>query len=85
MFNSTLQFFVGTHSILSTHRVHGVTAEWCFGSVVQWYHGTGVILPFPHPLKLLCQRCYLSLRRVQFFATSCYWCDMLQDLGYRHS
>lgn len=65
--------------ILRTHRVQGVTAALCFVS------GSGFTLPFPRPLKLLCQRCYLSLRRVQFLATPCYWCEMLQDLGYHRS
>ena len=49
--------------------------------MVQWYHGSEVLIPFPQPLKLICQQCYLSIRRVPFITTPCYWCDLLQDLG----
>ena len=76
-------FFVDSHVILSTHRVHGTSAAWCFcGSIVQWYTGTGVALPYPNPLKLLCCRCFLNFRRVHDLAFPCYWCEMLQDMGY---
>ena len=79
-----LIFFVDSHAILSTHRVHGTSAAWCFcGSIVQWYTGPGVPLPpFPRPLKLLCCRCFLNFRRVHDLAFPCYWCEMLQDMGY---
>ena len=50
--------------------------------MVQWYHGSEVLVPFPQPLKLICQQRYLNLRYVTHVTTSCYWCDMLQDLGY---
>ena len=80
---SLLIFFVDSHTILSTHRVHGTSAAWCFlGSIVQWYTGSGVPLPFPSPLKLLCCRCYLNFRRARDLHTPCYWCEMLQDMGY---
>ena len=49
---------------------------------MQCYTGSGVSPPFPRPIKLLCCRCYLSFRRVQELNTPCYWCEMLQDLGY---
>ena len=49
---------------------------------MQWYTGPGVVLPFPRQLQLLCQRCYLNVRRVKFLTATCYWCEMLQDLGY---
>ena len=76
-------FFVDSHAILSTHRVHGTSAAWCFcGSIVQWYTGTGVSLPCPSPLKLLCCRCYLNFRRVRDLHVPCYWCEMLQGMGY---
>ena len=77
-------FFVDSHAILSTHRVHGTSAAWCFlGSIVQWYTGSGVPLPpFPRPLKLLCCRCFLNFRNVHDLAFPCYWCEMLQDMGY---
>ena len=40
---ANLIFFVDSHSILSTHRVHGTSAAWCsIGSIVQWYTGSGV-------------------------------------------
>ena len=81
MCNSPLSFISGSHLILRTHRVHGTTSEWCFGSIVQWYHGSGGSIPLPHPLQLLCCRCHLNLRRVKFLTTPCYWCDLLQDLG----
>ena len=78
-----LIFFVDTHTILSTHRVHGTSAAWCFlGSIVQWYTGSGVPLPFPSPLKLLCCRCYLNFRRASDLHLPCYWCEMLQGMGY---
>ena len=78
-----LIFFADSHAILSTHRVHGTSAAWCFcGSIVQWYTGTGVALPYPNPLKLLCCRCFLNFRRVHDLAFPCYWCEMLQDMGY---
>ena len=78
-----LQFFVDSHTILSTHRVHGTSAAWCFlGSIVQWYTGSGVPLPFPRPVKLLCCRCYLNFRRARDLHVPCYWCEMLQGMGY---
>ena len=78
-----LIFFVDSHAILSTHRVHGTSAAWCFcGSIVQWYTGTGVSLPCPSPLKLLCCHCYLNFRRVRDLHVPCYWCEMLQGMGY---
>ena len=78
-----LIFFVDSHAILSTHRVHGTSAAWCFcGSIVQWYTGTGVSLPCPSPLKLLCCRCFLNFRRVSDLHVPCYWCEMLQGMGY---
>ena len=78
-----IDFFVDSYAILSTHRVHGTSAAWCFcGSIVQWYTGTGVALPYPNPLKLLCCRCFLNFRRVHDLAFPCYWCEMLQDMGY---
>ena len=78
-----LIFFVDSHTILSTHRVHGTSAAWCFlGSIVQWYTGSGVQLPFPSPIKLLCCRCYLSFRRASNLHVPCYWCEMLQGMGY---
>ena len=76
-------FFIDSHAILSTHRVHGTSAAWCFcGSIVQWYTGSGVSLPCPSPLKLLCCRCYLNFRRVRDLHVPCYWCEMLQGMGY---
>ena len=78
-----LLIFVDSHAILSTHRVHGTSAAWCFlGSIVQWYTGSGVPLPFPSPLKLLCCRCYLNFRRASDLHVPCYWCEMLQGMGY---
>ena len=78
-----LIFFVDSHAILSTHRVHGTSAAWCFcGSIVQWYTGSGVHPPFPRPIKLLCCRCFLNFRNVYDLAFPCYWCEMLQDMGY---
>ena len=79
-----LFFFVDSHTILSTHRVHGTSAVWCFlGSIVQWYTGSGVPLPpYPRPIKLLCCRCYLNFRHVRDLHIPCYWCEMLQDMGY---
>ena len=78
-----LIFFVDSHAILSTHRVHGTSAAWCScSSIVQWYTGTGVSLPYPNPLKLLCCRCFLNFRNVYDLAFPCYWCEMLQDMGY---
>ena len=78
-----LIFFVDSHTILSTHKVHVTSAAWCFcGSIVQWYTGTGVSLPCPSPLKLLCCRCYLNFRRVRDLHVPCYWCEMLQGMGY---
>ena len=79
-----LIFFVDSYAILSTHRVHGTSAVWCFcGSIVQWYTGPGVPLPpYPRPIKLLCQRCFLNFRNVYDLAFPCYWCEMLQDMGY---
>ena len=85
MCNSPLSFISGSHLILRTHRVLRSTVEWCYGSMVQWYHGSEVLIPFPQPLKLICQRCYLSIRRVPFITTPCYWCDLLQDLRYPRS
>ena len=80
---SLLIFFVDSHTILSTNRVHGTSAAWCFlGSIVQWYTGSGVPLPFPSPLKLLCCRCYLNFRRASDLHVPCYWCEMLQGMGY---
>ena len=76
-------FFVDSHTILSTHRVHGTSAAWCFlGSIVQWYTGSGIHLPFPSPIKLLCCRCYLSFRRASDLHVPCYWCEMMQGMGY---
>ena len=78
-----LPFFVDSHTILSTHRVHGTSAAWCFlSSIVQWYTGSGVPLPFPNPVKLLCCRCYLNFRRASDLHVPCYWCEMLQGMGY---
>ena len=78
-----LNFFVDSHTILSTQRVHGTSAAWCFlGSMVQWYTGSGVPLPFPSPVKLLCCRCYLNFRRASDLHVPCYWCEMLQGMGY---
>ena len=78
-----LIFFVDSHTILSTHRVHGTSAAWCFcGSIVQWYTGEGVSLPCPRPIKLLCCRCFLNFRHVRDLDIPCYWCEMLQDMGY---
>ena len=80
---SFLIFFIDSHSILSTHRVHGTSAAWCFlGSIVQWYTGSGVPLPFPRPIKLLCCRCYLNFRRASDLHVPCYWCEMMQAMGY---
>ena len=77
------KFFVHSHAILSTHRVHGTSAAWCFlGSIVQWYTGSGFPLPFPSPLKLLCCRCFLNFRRASDLHVPCYWCEMLQGMGY---
>ena len=79
----SLIFFIDSHSILSTHRVHGTSAAWCFlGSIVQWYTGSGVSLPFPNPIKLLCCRCYLNFRRARDLHAPCYWSEMLQGMGY---
>ena len=76
-------FFVDAFTILSTHRVHGTSAAWCFcGSIVQWYTGTGVSLPWPRPLKLLCCRCFLTIRHVRDLSVPCHWCEMLQGMGY---
>ena len=76
-------FFVDAYTILSTHRVHGTSAAWCFcGSIVQWYTGTGVSLPWPSPLKLLCCRCFLTVRHVRDLSVPCHWCEMLQGMGY---
>ena len=83
--DSTLHFFLGSNSILRTHRVHGATIEWCYGSMVQWYYGSEVLVPFPQTLQLICQRCYLSICRVTHLTASCYWCDMLHDMGYERS
>ena len=81
--NIIINFFVDSHTILSTHRVHGTSAAWCFcGSIVPWYTGTGVSLPCPSPLKLLCCRCFLNFRRVRDLHVPCYWCEMLQGMGY---
>ena len=79
-----LIFFVDSLTILSTHRVHGTSAAWCFlGSIVQWYAGSGVPLPpYPRPIKLLCCRCFLNFRHVRDLHIPCYWCEMLQDMGY---
>ena len=78
-----LIFFADSHTILSTHRVHGTSSAWCFcGSIVQWYTGSGIHPPFPRPLKLLCCRCFLNFRRVQDLHVPCYWCEMLQGMGY---
>ena len=78
-----LIFFVDSLAILNTHRVHGTSAAWCFcGSIVQWYTGTRVSLPCPSPLKLLCCRCFLNFRRVRDLHVPCYWCEMLQGMGY---
>ena len=78
-----INFFVDSHTILSTHRVHGTSAAWCFlGSIVQWYTGSGVPLPFPRPIKLLCCRCYLNFRLASDLHVPCYWCEMLQGMGY---
>ena len=78
-----LILFVDSHTIISTHRVHGTSAAWCFcGSIVQWYTGSGVPLPFPRPIKLLCCRCFLNFRHVRDLHIACYWCEMLQDMGY---
>ena len=75
--------FVDSHAILSTHRVHGTSAAWCYlDSIVQWYTGSGVPLPFPNPLKLLCCRCYLNFRPVRDLHVPCYWCEMLEGMGY---
>ena len=80
---SLLIFFVDSHTILSTHRVHGTSAAWCFlGSIVQWYTGSGVHLPFPRPIKLLCCRCYLTFRRASDLHAPCHWCELLQGMGY---
>ena len=78
-----LIFFRRCVYILSTHRVHGTSAAWCFcGSIVQWYTGTGVSLPWPSPLKLLCCRCFLTVRHVRDLSVPCHWCEMLQGMGY---
>ena len=79
-----LIFFIDSHAILSTHRVHGTSADWCFSnSIVQWYTSSGVLLPpYPRPIKLLCCRCFLNFRRVQDLHVPCYWCEMLQGMGY---
>ena len=53
--DSPFQFFLGSHSILSTHRVHGATIEWYHGSVLQWFHGSGVIVLREIYLPSLCQ------------------------------
>ena len=77
-----INFFVDSHTILSTQRVHGTSAARCFlGSMVQWYTGSGVPLPFPSPVKLLCCR-YLNFRRASDLHVPCYWCEMLQGMGY---
>ena len=80
--DSPFPFFVGSHSILRTHRVHGATIEWCCGSVLQWYHGLGIIVPSPRPLQLICQRCHLSIRRVTHVTPLSFWHGTLHDLGY---
>ena len=78
-----LIFFVDSLTILSTHQVHGTSAAWCFlSSIVQWYTGSGLALPLPRPIKLLCCRCYLNFRRVSDLHVPCYWCEMLQGMGY---
>ena len=79
-----LIFFVDSFTILSTHRVHGTSAAWCFcGSIVQWYTGPGVSLPpYPRPIKLLCCRCFLNFRHVRDLHVPCYWCELLQGMGY---
>ena len=78
-----LIFFVDSHTILSTHRVHGTSAVWCFcGSIVQWYTGEGVSLPYPRPIKLLCCRCFLNFRPARDLHVPCYWCEMMQGMGY---
>ena len=79
-----INFFVDSFTILSTHRVHGTSAAWCFcGSIVQWYTGPGVPLPpYPRPIKLLCCRCFLNFRHVRDLHVPCYWCEMLQGMGY---
>ena len=82
--DSTIHF-LGSRSILRTHRVHGATIEWCYCSVLQWYHGSGVIVPSPRPLQLICQRCHLSIRRVKHVTPLCFWCGTLHDLGYNTS
>ena len=42
-----LQFFVDSHTILSTHRVHGTSAAWCFlGSIVQCTLDQGSLFRF---------------------------------------
>ena len=80
---SLLLFFIDLHAILSTHRVHGTSAAWCFlGSIVQGYTGSGVPLPFPRPIKLLCCRCFLNFRLASDLHVPCYWCEMLQGIGY---
>ena len=81
-FDSPLQFVLGSHSILRTHRVHGATNEWSYRSVFQWYHGSGVIVPSPRPLQLICQRCHLSIRRVTYETPLCFWCGTLHDLAW---
>ena len=79
----SLIFFVDSLTILSTHQVHGTSAAWCFlGSIVQWYTGSGLALPLPRPIKLLCCRCYLTFRRASDLHVPCYWCEMLQGMGY---
>ena len=80
---ANLIFFVDTIFILSTHRVHGTSAAWCFcSSIVQWYTGSGVALPFPNSLKLLCIRCYLNFRHVRDIHHPCYWCEIMTAMGY---
>ena len=51
-------------------------------AMVPWFRGPR---SFPAPLQLIRQRCYLCIRRVTHLTTSCYWCDMLHDLGYTRS
>ena len=78
-----LIFVLDSHTILSTHRVHGSSAAWCFTeTVLQWYTGSGVHIPYPRPIKLLCSRCYLNFRRACDLHVPCYWCEMMQGMGY---
>ena len=79
-----LNFFLCRFACHSQYPQGSCTsAEWCFlGSIVQWYTGSGVPLPFPKPIKLLCCRCYLNFRRTSDLHVPCYWCEMLQGMGY---